>query len=584
MTKTTYENVTAMCEAEAGSLAFNGHGLIYYPAADKVGSKIKIKWTHVKSHRITAAGNPRNLLNVIQGAGTSEVAHTFDFLSREELIKVNQDMKVHVETTGGSEKDNNMSQSQYSWRTPPESLTQPEDQRPLLNGSNVTIAKTPVNQATKPPPLAPPPKPQDQVPLVQNMTNLDRMHADESESATHHSSDDIESETKDECKTPQDAKPVKRESFLWVAIACLVLILLFLIVIPLIACSAGDCFGLAGPSRPIGEPSSSCMSSFASEWSPQDPLVYTPKFFALRDYSVKALKNTSSPQSRAYYWTASRHDCSLLQFMPLWQRQQLFALASAYYSLGGEKWESEYDCGETSVSCETNGKVTSLELSSSAHYLKGTVPPEVELLSSLVTLQVEEYGDESVALQDVIPWRQMRNLEKLSNLTLSGFSRGFIPSDVSMLNSLVRFVCYSNGLSGSIPSQVGLLKKLQKLQLSQNNMTGMLTSELGSLTELTSLSLTSNRISGPIPSEVALLTDLTFLSLGYNNMTESIPAMGSLRKLQNLNLSSNRLSESIPTTLGQLTELRELDLSRNLLSGGIPLEIASLTNAFFGRK
>ena len=67
------------------------------------------------------------------------------------------------------------------------------------------------------------------------------------------------------------------------------------------------------------------------------PTTIEGYIFGMPSYTVEALQNPVSPQSAAYEWLLGHPD---LDSMEEWRQQQLFALATFYYSFNGRAWDS----------------------------------------------------------------------------------------------------------------------------------------------------------------------------------------------------------------------------------------------------
>ena len=105
-----------------------------------------------------------------------------------------------------------------------------------------------------------------------------------------------------------------------------------------------------------------------------------------------ALQNTSTPQNKAFNWLAA-NNTNLGTYTNI-TIIQCYALVTLYFSTNGEGWThsdnwlSDLDvCGrwyqydEKTIGCTSAGAVTELDLSN--NNLKGNMPPEIGLLTSL---------------------------------------------------------------------------------------------------------------------------------------------------------------------------------------------------------
>ncbi|KAL3920144.1 MAG: hypothetical protein SGILL_003411 [Bacillariaceae sp.] len=369
----------------------------------------------------------------------------------------------------------------------------------------------------------------------------------------------------------------------------------------------------------------------------------------LPDYTRNALKRASSPQSKALEWLLSN---ALLESYPLQRRLQRYALATLYYSTGAERrwiknfgWlsdedECEWFSMETEIPvCGENGfKVLSL----SNNGLRGTLPLEISLLSSLELLQInqnvvtgflpttlgalEKLREVHVCKFDCAKGASLRNCPSRHSHRLLSFSftvdnyiSGTIPSQYGSLNALevldlgmpfrsfasnkpprlAHLTLFSgcfpeyNFLAQMLPPQLGQLTNLKRLLLDRNSLVGPIPKDFGQLNKLEVLYMYENSISGELPTELGGMTSLNHLELDINFLSGTIPTeIGAWKQVLNLNLGNNTLSGTVPTEIGQLTQAEHLDLYANKLSGPLPSEIGLMTqletiflevNAFTGR-
>ncbi len=198
------------------------------------------------------------------------------------------------------------------------------------------------------------------------------------------------------------------------------------------------------------------------------------------------------------------------------------ALVTLYNATDGpnwkdsENWLSDAPLGEwAGVGTYDSGRVNSLLLG--GHGLRGEIPPELENLDNLHTLD-------------------------LSNNQLSGE----IPPELANINPGV-FDLSNNQLSGEITLSFYALWNTRELDLSNNQLSGAISIDVANFTgyQLESLNLSGNQLSGEIP-----------------------PELGNYEVLEFLDLSGNQLGGEIPSHLGDLASLTSLDLSDNQLSGG----------------
>ena len=287
---------------------------------------------------------------------------------------------------------------------------------------------------------------------------------------------------------------------------------------------------------------------------------------ASTDYGA-ALRRFNSPQQRAFLWLLK--DANLGNYSND-RKLQRYALATLYYSTNGDEWSENlywlseedeclwftnqsfagYPVCEISQGSDRRKALINLDLS--FNNLKGTIPPEVGLLSGL--LRVDLDGGPS------------------------GFLTGPLPSELGRLNRLESFSARGNQLSGSIPPELGNWAQIRGIDLSFNNLLGELPTSFGSMKWLTELTLEMNELSGPLPPmAIGQLTNLFKMGLGGNQFTGAIPPeIGLLTKLRYLYLELNEFTY-LPTEIGNLVDLNVFSIFENSLQGSIPSEFGRLT-------
>uniref|UniRef100_M1C9F6 Hcr2-2A n=1 Tax=Solanum tuberosum TaxID=4113 RepID=M1C9F6_SOLTU len=198
---------------------------------------------------------------------------------------------------------------------------------------------------------------------------------------------------------------------------------------------------------------------------------------------------------------------------------------------------------------------------------------------------------------------------------------GSLPTNFSIVNSLINLNLHGNELEGEIPRSLANCKKLQVLDLGDNHLNDTFPMWLGTLPELRVLRLTSNKLHGPIrPSGAeSMFPNLQIIDLSYNAFSKDLPTslfqnLKGMRTIdqtmdkpsyegdgyyQNLvvvvskglklevvrilslytviDLSNNKFEGYIPGVLGDLIVIRVLNLSHNGLQGPIPPSLGSLS-------
>ncbi|XP_040930603.1 receptor-like protein 7 [Gossypium hirsutum] len=238
--------------------------------------------------------------------------------------------------------------------------------------------------------------------------------------------------------------------------------------------------------------------------------------------------------------------------------------------------------------------LTHLNLSSNGFY--GLIPHNINLLSSLVSLDLSSYGlDLRFDSQgfDMLA----RNLTKLRNLVLDtvDMSDVALTPFLNLSSSLEHLSLSGCKLHGEFPTQVFQLPNLKVLYLSENeSLTGFLPNtswssglelldpsncgfrgsipaSFGNLTQIISVDLSGNSLEGQIPDVFGNLRKLTFLSFSSCSLSGPLPiTIFNLTKITRLDLSSNHLEGPLPNHVSELQLLEELGLSNNSISGVVP--------------
>lgn len=350
----------------------------------------------------------------------------------------------------------------------------------------------------------------------------------------------------------------------------------------------------------------------------------------LSNSTLNAIRRNSTPQARAYQWLFAPGGSAVLPAdQPMQRLLQRFALATLYYSTGGDAdwinttgWLNAtiHECRWNGVGCgpdvanddQADREITRLDMPDNG--MSGSIPAELEKLTNLQLLRLgsarlsgaipTELGNlgalTSLSLRTIPPAGgsmselgippELGLLTKLQELwlesiSLAGVTAGTIPTQLGKLVALRILSMNSCPLRGRIPTELGMLTNLTHVALRSMRLTGTIPTILGDLVALTSLYLNGNPLKGTIPTELGLLTNLQYLGLDHANFSGTIPSeLGNLVALRMLTLSDNPLSGTIPTELGFLTNLTSLQLKKMRLYSTIPTElgkIASLTDLAF---
>lgn len=238
------------------------------------------------------------------------------------------------------------------------------------------------------------------------------------------------------------------------------------------------------------------------------------------------------------------------------------ALTALYAATNGEAWHNSENwltdapLGDWYGVQTRGGEVLIVSLGSND--LTGTIPPEIELLSTvhLYLGNNRLHGPIPKELAGVF-----RYDDEYYDYTLYG----------------PELDLGGNEFTGAIPHELGAAT-LTSLDLSDNLLTGAIPPELGNL-RAGHLDLSGNRLTGPIPPELVVGAgpegEGGWLDLSNNQLTGSIPPNPGGNDVGYLDLSNNLLTGAIPPELGTWA-MTTLDLSGNRLTGQIPPTLGDL--------
>jgi Leucine-rich repeat (LRR) protein len=329
--------------------------------------------------------------------------------------------------------------------------------------------------------------------------------------------------------------------------------------------------------------------------------------------SLESTLDEDSPQYKASLWYAD-FDPLNMELQNTEVVRNRYALAVLYFAFDGPHWSynlnwmTSYDAScewndiweSTSgtpviVGAVCNGESIHRILLPSMN-LRGSIPPEISLLSGLTTLDL--YGND---ITGTVP-SSIAKLPLLTDLILHDNSlTGTFPSWISTMTNLQHIDFARNSFHGEIPSILGQLPQLASLnlennhfngtinrlmgvnsfkylRLGNNNITGELSTDLlESWPVIEELDVSSNQLIGILPNNLFDMAPLRIIDLHDNTFDGSIPISTTAESsLEFLSLSQNRLSGPVTSSISLLSKLHHLDLSLNLLTGTIPLEIENL--------
>ena len=292
-----------------------------------------------------------------------------------------------------------------------------------------------------------------------------------------------------------------------------------------------------------------------------------------------ALNDMKSPQFSAFAWLSE--DPRLTSYSEE-RRIQRYAMATLYFSLGGDhwirndKWLSEED--ECVWFSRVNRRVCARghrlrRLVLYYNNLQGVLPPEIGLLTDLEEIYLE--GGPEKSISGSLPL-EMANLVALKEIHLANNDiTGSIPLEFRAWSELELLDVSNNELRGALPDDLlSGWSRLGELNLASNLLTGRLPDTWPLSLEF--LDLEKNSLTGAVPPSIGILRKLRLLSLNHNEFTSLPTDLISLESLEDLSVAHNSLRGQILSELGFLPRLRSLRLSNNSLSGTMPPELGEL--------
>ena len=301
----------------------------------------------------------------------------------------------------------------------------------------------------------------------------------------------------------------------------------------------------------------------------------------------KALNNSQSPQFRAYSWLLDNSDLNEYSEKQLLQR---YSLATLYYATSGDQWLANtfwlsnlkecYWFGRTGSKkrCNKKGELIHLELD--LNNLKGSLPPELGLLSSALE-SITLSGGPNSDLVGTLP-SELGHLTRLKVLNVRNNDlSGTIPFEIENLKRLEKIDLSQNRFRGEIPTQIGALSNLRVLDVSLNYLSGNLPTELGRLKRCQTMSLEDNILVSTIPTEIGKLRELKLLKAGFNEFALLPTELGALKSVDFISFQNCSIAGTIPTELGNLRKLRKFNRIHLNLGCFSPRDLPFCTDFFF---
>ncbi|KAK7390344.1 hypothetical protein VNO78_25647 [Psophocarpus tetragonolobus] len=242
------------------------------------------------------------------------------------------------------------------------------------------------------------------------------------------------------------------------------------------------------------------------------------------------------------------------------------------------------------VTCDTEGKVTALDLS------EESISGGFDNSSSLFSLQhLQKLNLAYNHFNSVIP-SGFNRLENLSYLNLSGAGfLGQIPIEISQLTSITvpahewwRPLLSLHGLqelsmswcklSGPLDSSLGRFENLSVIVLNGNILSSPVPETFSHLNKSTILSLHNCNLIGTFPPKIFNIGTLSVLDISFNyNLNCFFPDFPLNGSLQTLRIGVTNINGGLPHSIGNMRHLSELDLYSCGFDGTIPNSLPNLT-------
>jgi hypothetical protein len=210
-------------------------------------------------------------------------------------------------------------------------------------------------------------------------------------------------------------------------------------------------------------------------------------------------ENFESSQYQAYDWLINDPDYWSYVVPTVVQR---YALAVLFFSTGGPEWKNE-----TTIILPPDTATTVAPAEVKTPWLSYT--DECNWWTTNPGADGRACNSESIIIS--------------VHLVKMGL-KGTIPPEIALLsNGLQTLFLSENDVTGTIPTELGELSVLKKFQASNNELQGTIPSELGRLIDLSIVGLGNNQLEGSLPSELGQLTNVKAMGLEKNFLEGSIP-------------------------------------------------------------
>jgi len=273
-------------------------------------------------------------------------------------------------------------------------------------------------------------------------------------------------------------------------------------------------------------------------------------------------------------------------------------LRACYDTMGGQSWKNAAGrswldanipcCEKEFVTCKLNREIKKINWKA-IKGLKGTLPPQLGLLTLLEEIDVEKTAVSGTLSHSLFSLAS--GIEKLK-IRESGIT-GTVPPTLFLSGSLEEVSARGTGLSGTIPPS-RTAERLEELDLGGTAISGTLPNAFFSASSsIVELKIKRSYISGTLPPSLFLSGTLKEMDAKEAGLSGTIPpSIGRAKKLEELDLRESLncgrgskkwkrknckgFSGTIPPEIGRATQLEEIRFSENSISGSLPASLALL--------
>jgi len=196
------------------------------------------------------------------------------------------------------------------------------------------------------------------------------------------------------------------------------------------------------PSTPPTRPVAQLIATPAPTMSRDHPMVNLLQ----SSTPLEILMNPYTPQGKALAWLSTKDQHTFVSEDQLIQRYALTVLDVSLHDPEPRLWSSRnlHECQWPGVTCNDDMLVTGINWARQG--LSGTIPPELGLLTNLITLDIAQ-NQLKGQLQTIYPLENLKFAYLFENSLTGTLSR-----EIENCRNLTRLFAGHNELSGSIPS------------------------------------------------------------------------------------------------------------------------------------